>query len=82
MMNEMVLVITVIVQLFGGPEIPIVIEQVTDAENCQKELEDFDPAKMGIMGLTMSVTGECLPLTGDYFDGIINNNNDNKGVSL
>jgi len=34
------------------------------------------------MGLTMSVTGECLPLTGDYFDGIINNNNDNKGVSL
>ena len=71
MVNEVMMVITIIIQLFNGQQIPIEIEKITDMDTCQEEIKDFDPVRMNMMGNVMSVTADCIVLTDEQKDGII-----------
>ena len=71
MVKECIFVVTIIIQTFGGEKLPVQVETVTDEITCQEQLEQFNPVKMKMMGATMEVTAECIPLTYDEEDDII-----------
>jgi len=71
MANDALMVITIIIKLFNGQQLPIEIEKITDMDTCQEEIKDFDPIKMNMMGNVMSVKADCIVLTDEQKDGII-----------
>lgn len=81
MINEAMMVLTIVLKMFDGTDFPIQVEKLTDMETCLKDIEDFDPIKMNMMGNVISVDAECIPLTEYKFEGIIIEDN-KEGVTL
>ena len=76
MVKESIFIVTTIIQTFGGDRLPVQVETVTDEITCQKQLKDFNPIKMNMMGATMEATAECVPLTSDEEIDIIDLDNE------
>jgi len=76
MVKESIFIVTIIIQTFGGDRLPVQVETVTDEITCQKQLKDFNPIKMNMMGATMEATAECVPLTSDREIDIIDLDNE------
>ena len=76
MVKEAIFIVTILIQTFNGEKLPVQIETVTDEITCQEQLEQLNPVKMKMMGAIMEATAECIPLTYDEDDDIIDFDNE------
>ena len=76
MVKESIFIVTILIQTFSGEKLPVQIETVTDEITCQEQLEQFNPVRMKMMGAIMEATAECVPLTYEEDDDIIDFDNE------
>ena len=80
MIKEVLMVIDLTISMLGGNTFPIQIEMITTEEHCQQEIKNFNPIKLNFVGNVISVEAQCLPLTEEDKQDIMNENK--EGVIL
>ena len=80
MANEVLMVIKITIAMLGGNVFPVDIEMITTQEHCEQEIKNFNPVKLNFVGNIISVKAECLPLTEEDKQDIINETE--EGVTL
>ena len=53
---------------------------ITTQEHCEQEIKNFNPVKLNFVGNVISVEAQCLPLTEEDKQDIMNENK--EGVTL
>ena len=80
MVNEVLMVVKITIAMLGGNTFPVDIEMITTQEHCEQEIKNFNPVKLNCVGNIISVKAECLPLTEEDKQDIINETE--EGVTL
>ena len=80
MVNEVLMVVKITIAMLGGNTFPVDIEMITTQEHCEQEIKNFNPVKLNFVGNIISVKAECLPLTEEDKQDIINETE--EGVTL
>ena len=80
MANEVLMVIKITIAMLGGNVFPVDVEMITTQQHCEQEIKNFNPVKLNFVGNIISVKAECLPLTEEDKQDIMNENK--EGVTL
>ena len=72
MANEVLMVIKITIAMLGGNVFPVDVEMITTQEHCEQEIKNFNPIKLNFVGNIISVKAECLPLTEEDKQDIMN----------
>ena len=80
MVNEVLMLINITIAMLGGATFPVDIEMITTQEHCEQEIKNFNPVKLNFVGNVISVEAQCLPLTEEDKQDIINETE--EGVTL
>ena len=80
MVNEVLMVVKITIAMLGGNTFPVDIEMITTQEHCEQEIKNFNPIKLNFVGNIISVKAECLPLTEEDKQDIMNETE--EGVTL
>ena len=72
MANEVLMVIKITIAMLGGYVFPVDVEMITTQEHCEQEIKNFNPVKLNFVGNVISVKAECLPLTEEDKQDIMN----------
>jgi len=72
MANEVLMVIKITIAMLGGNVFPVDVEMITTQEHCEQEIKNFNPVKLNFVGNVISVKAECLPLTEEDKQDIMN----------
>ena len=72
MANEVLMVIKITIAMLGGNIFPVDVEMITTQEHCEQEIKNFNPVKLNFVGNIISVKAECLPLTEEDKQDIMN----------
>ena len=80
MVNEVLMVVKITIAMLGGNTFPVDIEMITTQEHCEQEIKNFNPIRLNFVGNEIKVQAECLPLTEEDKQDIMNENK--EGVTL
>ena len=80
MVNEVLMVVKITIAMLGGNTFPVDIEMITTQEHCEQEIKNFNPIRLNFVGNEIKVQAECLPLTEEDKQDIMNENE--EGVTL
>ena len=72
MVNEVLMVVKITIAMLGGATFPVDVEMITTQEHCEQEIKNFNPIKLNFVGNVISVQAECLPLTEQDKQDIMN----------
>tara|TARA_B100001769_G_C21728128_1_gene400177 strand:+ start:90 stop:332 length:243 start_codon:yes stop_codon:yes gene_type:complete len=80
MVNEVLMVIKITIAMLGGDVFPVDVEMITTKEHCEQEIKNFNPIRLNFVGNEIKVQAECLPLTEEDKQDIMNETE--EGVTL
>jgi len=80
MVNEVLMVIKITIAMLGGDVFPVDVEMITTQEHCEQEIKNFNPIRLNFVGNEIKVQAECLPLTKEDKQDIMNETE--EGVTL
>ena len=80
MVNEVLMVVKITIAMLGGNTFPVDIEMITTQEHCEQEIKNFNPVRLNFVGNVINVQAECLPLTEQDKNDIMNENE--EGVDI
>ena len=80
MANEVLMVIKITIAMLGGDVFPVDVEMITTQEHCEQETKNFNPIRLNFVGNEIKVQAECLPLTEEDKQDIMNETE--EGVTL
>ena len=72
MVNEVLMVVKITIAMLGGNTFPVDIEMITTQEHCEQEIKNFNPIRLNFVGNEIKVQAECLPLTEEDKQAIMN----------
>ena len=80
MVNEVLMVIKITIAMLGGDVFRVDVEMITTKEHCEQEIKNFNPIRLNFVGNEIKVQAECLPLTEEDKQDIMNETE--EGVTL